>query len=501
MPRRWRREMPACSASPISIRRNFAARRAIPRRRSTSTIRGCSRPGRASMAWRSRRPQPPGAAAPRALPAWLQRAVTPFKPLLRPLARKIGLSPRLDAQAENILLAQIEDFRPDLISTRTPSMSNASLMRRIKGIGNPILIGMVGIEPSRGEDWTGLRSDDVAIVHHREFLSKPRGSRRSESPRLRTRHPRRLAGSTGDGYRCFVRRHGVAGPPAAHRVAGGRRRTLRSQIVGKPPAGACRQSSPLHRCFQGEVWGADMYQVLRRSRVTLNSHIDLAGREAGNMRLFEATGVGAFLLTDFKDNLHTLFEPDREVAVWRSIDDCLEAIGRALADDNGRAAIARAGQARTMAQHTYRHRTRRDSGVCRKRCGRHDEASPYRQADRRSGSSRPRRSCAVIFCPRPTIGCSAAWTKRDSAAASSGGWLAARTVTRQERAYQGLIAAMKRGEPRLDFKVAAEAVAATGIANPRAARGRLRQRLLFGGVCHAASRRRRATPASTTRMR
>jgi ubiquinone/menaquinone biosynthesis C-methylase UbiE len=38
---------------------------------------------------------------------------------------------------------------------------------------------------------------------------------------------------------------------------------------------------------------------------------------------------------------------------------------------------------------------------------------------------------------------------------------------RQERAYQGLIDAMKRGEPRIDFKVAAEAVAATGLANPR----------------------------------
>jgi SAM-dependent methyltransferase len=52
-------------------------------------------------------------------------------------------------------------------------------------------------------------------------------------------------------------------------------------------------------------------------------------------------------------------------------------------------------------------------------------------------------------------------------AASSAGWLAARTVVRQERAYRGLIAAMKHGEPRLDFKVAAEAVAATGIAYPR----------------------------------
>jgi SAM-dependent methyltransferase len=51
-------------------------------------------------------------------------------------------------------------------------------------------------------------------------------------------------------------------------------------------------------------------------------------------------------------------------------------------------------------------------------------------------------------------------------AASSTGWLAARTVARQERAYRGLIAAMRRGEPRIDFKVAAEAIAATGIANP-----------------------------------
>jgi SAM-dependent methyltransferase len=54
-----------------------------------------------------------------------------------------------------------------------------------------------------------------------------------------------------------------------------------------------------------------------------------------------------------------------------------------------------------------------------------------------------------------------------SVAASSTGWLAARTVQRQERAYQGLIADMKRGQPRLDFKVAADAVAATGIANPK----------------------------------
>ncbi|MFC7702433.1 hypothetical protein ACFQX9_37905 [Bradyrhizobium sp. GCM10028915] len=60
-------------------------------------------------------------------------------------------------------------------------------------------------------------------------------------------------------------------------------------------------ASPPHRCYQDEVWGVEIYQALRSSRITLNSHIDMASREAGNGRLFEATGVGTFLLTDYKD--------------------------------------------------------------------------------------------------------------------------------------------------------------------------------------------------------
>ena len=87
-------------------------------------------------------------------PAWLQRIAMPFKPMLRPIARKVGLSPRLDAQAENILLAQIEEFRPDLVLNQDLFHIDTKLMRRIKGIGKPIAIGQVGIEPPRGEDWT-----------------------------------------------------------------------------------------------------------------------------------------------------------------------------------------------------------------------------------------------------------------------------------------------------------------------------------------------------------
>lgn len=51
-------------------------------------------------------------------------------------------------------------------------------------------------------------------------------------------------------------------------------------------------------------------------------------------------------------------------------------------------------------------------------------------------------------------------------AAASTGWLAARTVRRQERAYRDLIDGVRRGAPRIDLRVAAEAVSATGIASP-----------------------------------
>ena len=289
------------------------------------------------------------------LPGWVERAVTPFKPLLRPLARKVGLSPKLDTQAENILLAQIEEFKPDLVLNQDVFHVDTKLMRRIKSIGKPVLIGQIGIEPSRGVDWSVydlmISQLPTTVRFFRALGVRAEVNHLAFEPTILDELP---AASAADVDVSFV---GSVSVDHQQRIAlleaVARRYDLK--VWGARPQ-TLPASSPLHRCFQDEVWGADMYQVLRRSRITLNSHIDLAGREAGNMRLFEATGVGAFLLTDFKDNLDTLFAPDREVAVWRSVDECLKVIDRHLRDDNGRAAIAHAGQTRTMAQHTYRRR-------------------------------------------------------------------------------------------------------------------------------------------------
>jgi spore maturation protein CgeB len=292
----------------------------------------------------------------RALPGWLQGAVTPFKPLLRPLARRVGLSPRLDAQTEKVVLAQIEDFRPDLVLNQDVFHVDTIFMRRIKGIGNPILIGQVGIVPSRSEDWTVydlmISQLPTIVKAFRALGVRSEVSHLAFEPSILDALPEAPAPDVDVSFVGTVSMDHRKRIALLEAVA--ERYDLK--LWGNRPQ-ALPASSSLHRCFQGEVWGAEMYQVLQRSRITLNSHIDLAGREAGNMRLFEATGVGAFLLTDFKDNLDTLFAPGREVGVWRSIDDCLKAIEYHLGDEKSRAEIAHAGQARTMAQHTYRHRT------------------------------------------------------------------------------------------------------------------------------------------------
>jgi spore maturation protein CgeB len=116
------------------------------------------------------------------------------------------------------------------------------------------------------------------------------------------------------------------------------------------------RDSPIAARHHGEVWGLDMYRALARSRITLNRHINVAENNANNMRLYEATGVGSLLLTDRKDNLAELFEVGKEVVAYSSQEEAAELIRHYLAHPEDAAAIAKAGQARTLRDHTYSRR-------------------------------------------------------------------------------------------------------------------------------------------------
>lgn len=109
----------------------------------------------------------------------------------------------------------------------------------------------------------------------------------------------------------------------------------------------------LAKLARAPIFGLNMFSHIQRSRVSLNSHIDLSSSYASNMRLYEVTGVGSCLLTDWKPNLQNLFEIDSEVVAYSSPEECVEKVSYLLEHEDDRKAIAAAGQKRTLRDHTF----------------------------------------------------------------------------------------------------------------------------------------------------
>ena len=118
------------------------------------------------------------------------------------------------------------------------------------------------------------------------------------------------------------------------------------------------QDSAIHKCYQGEAWGIDMFRSLGMSKITINTHIGIAANHANNMRLYEATGMGCLLITDRKSDIAEIFEPNKEVVCYDSPYECAELINYYSRHHSERDRIARAGQRRTLIEHNYENRIR-----------------------------------------------------------------------------------------------------------------------------------------------
>jgi spore maturation protein CgeB len=129
------------------------------------------------------------------------------------------------------------------------------------------------------------------------------------------------------------------------------RRFERLNIWGRPVE-ELEKKSPIHDNLMGQAWGIQMYQILRNSKITLNHHGSIPPY-ANNCRLYEATGAGTLLITDWKPDLEELFEPGREVIAYRNIDECAELIQYYLEHEDERKTVACAGHQRTLREHTY----------------------------------------------------------------------------------------------------------------------------------------------------
>lgn len=103
----------------------------------------------------------------------------------------------------------------------------------------------------------------------------------------------------------------------------------------------------------------EMVRIFNHSRIVLNIHTWFGKWNYGiNPRLFEANGCGVLQICDYKEEIPELYEPEREIVLYRNIEELKEKILFFLTHDNPRLNIAENGFLKSMKYHTYEHRLR-----------------------------------------------------------------------------------------------------------------------------------------------
>lgn len=254
----------------------------------------------------------------------------------------------------NVMIAQIEAFRPDVILNQAMHFIGAASLRSLVG-KRCLLVGQIAAPWHEPEDDLGY---DLIATSLPNFVQRfeRRGIRTfynklGFAPSVLTSVPK----TERDIAVTFV------GTLSAHHAERIRLLEYLAERIGLNVWGMgiedVSEQSPIRGCYRGQAWGREMFAIFRRSQIVINQHIGIAGEFANNMRLYEATGCGAALVTDRKSNLHDLFEVDSEVVDYGDPAECLARIEELLHEPVRCAEIGGRGQARTCSGHTYVQRT------------------------------------------------------------------------------------------------------------------------------------------------
>ena len=324
-----------------------------------------------------------------------QNCFLSLEPLQRRWAAEHGVNYRDRHWLADIAVEQVRAFQPDVLFLDDLYVLDRSLRSRLRRAcaHRPLVIGWRAAPTDEFEGFddldlvlTSIRGMadafrragvKAAVLHHgfetsvlEEFVPPPvRDIEFSFAGGLGSLHPERATMVTEMLARTPLQIWG-----ANRQVRFKDRLRWLASRVGMPLKTKYRMRT-LPLAYPGRIhpaaFGLDYYDVLARSKIVLNRHIGCAGNDASNMRMFEATGMGACLLTDNKRNLAELFEPGVEVVTYDSVDDAIEKVDWLLEHDAEREAIAAAGQRRTLEDHSFAARVKTLEGIigeqlCRK---------------------------------------------------------------------------------------------------------------------------------------
>jgi Flp pilus assembly protein TadD len=248
---------------------------------------------------------------------------------------------------------QVEVFKPDILYLSNPIAFDSDFIRRLS-YQPSLIVGWRAASIPPETDWTEF---DVILSNHTGIRQRALELGAKSTEYFMPGFPAFIAETVKDEPQQWdVIFSGQVSPEHIRRLD-----CLKE--VAKAPLGvggdfsigyfmACIQPEALPTGVQmhnqGARWGIEMYRALKKGRISLNIHIDVAKGETGNMRMFETTGVGSFLLTDDGEHIRKYFEPGVEIETFRDNRELIKKIYYYLEHPEEREAIARRGQERCL---------------------------------------------------------------------------------------------------------------------------------------------------------
>jgi len=116
------------------------------------------------------------------------------------------------------------------------------------------------------------------------------------------------------------------------------------------------RKKPLKKLFKGRlkkpiIRGSKYLELLSSSKIVLNIHRDELA-DIGNIRCFEATGVGSCLLTNHREGMAEFFDVNNEIVTFETVEECIEKIDFLLSNPLELKRISENGKKATLKKHT-----------------------------------------------------------------------------------------------------------------------------------------------------
>lgn len=282
------------------------------------------------------------------------------------LARAPALNPDFRLRNRN-LIRQAAQFRPDLIIlTGDNGVILPETLARLKQDHGAALVYGCGTSPvvfSRPVERAAAPLYDLVVANdlYHAIQWRELGTPRAEVLPIAAidpdfHYPYDLSETERREYACDVAVVGTFVPQRLYSERVAALEALREFDLG---VWSVHEVPPSLRPFyRGSALGEQMLRITRAAKITVNPHGDFM-RYGGNMRMFEACGVGTFQIVDDRPGVREWFKVGEHLVTYRDPDHLRELVAYYLAHDDERAQIAAAGQAHVHAHHTYDQRMAR----------------------------------------------------------------------------------------------------------------------------------------------